>query len=71
MTRFLTEADVLAMLQVSSRTLRGWVSGGRFPAPVRLEGEGRNARKRWDSDEVETWRQAKLSERQAPKEIVA
>jgi excisionase family DNA binding protein len=59
----LTEAQVAEMLQVNDRTIRRWVSGKRFPAPVRF-GEGQRARSRWFRSEVDAWLAAKAKERE-------
>jgi predicted DNA-binding transcriptional regulator AlpA len=71
MPGFLTQKEVLQLVKVSPRTLYSWVCSGKFPQPVRLDGEGKGARKRWPAAEVEKWMQAKLAERREPKEIVA
>lgn len=51
----LRESQVVALVSYSARTLRAWVSAGRFPKPVRQPGDQRQASKRWLRCEVEAW----------------
>ncbi len=48
----LTRAQVCDLLGVSPRTINHWVQHGRFPRPLKLNGD-RLAR--WRSDEVQEW----------------
>lgn len=58
------EARVLEIVPVSERTLRRWVSAGRFPKPVRLGGDDeRHNRKAWLREEILAWVKARLAER--------
>lgn len=61
----LTQAQVCAMISVADRTLRQWVSAGRFPRPVVVGGgDEQRAGKRWIRAEVEAWI-AKLAQERA------
>lgn len=60
----LREADVVALVGFAPRTIRQWVSCGKFPRPVKLDGDGMRAAKRWLRAEVEEW-VAKLAEKRA------
>lgn len=51
----LRESQVLTMIGVASRTLRGWVSSGYFPKPVRMGRDEQRAPKRWLRAEVLAW----------------
>lgn len=52
----LTQAQVCAMIGFAGRTLRTWVSAGKFPRPVSIAGrDERRCPKRWLRTEVEGW----------------
>lgn len=46
----MTAVDVASALRISERTLRLWISGGKFPPPKKI---GRGAR--WQRSDVEAW----------------
>lgn len=50
----LTTSDVCALLKIKPRTLRMWVSGGRFPAPIKLSDSGLSEN-RWSPGAVDQW----------------
>ena len=51
----LTQAQVCRMIGFASRTLRTWVSAGKFPRPVQIGRDDQRAPKRWLRAEVEEW----------------
>lgn len=51
--KFLSRAEVLKRIPISSVTLWGWVKAGKFPAPRSLSGgQGRQDRVAWLESEV-------------------
>ncbi|MDE0237493.1 MAG: AlpA family phage regulatory protein [bacterium] len=48
---FLRRRDVCARYGISTTTLHRWVSGGEFPAPVRLGGRS----VRWRVSDLDRW----------------
>lgn len=57
----LREAEVAALVGYSPRTLRAWVSAGKFPRPIRQPDATLHSTKRWLRSEIEAW-VAKLAE---------
>lgn len=59
----LRESQVARLLSISTRTLRRWVSGQRFPQPIRLRGDLQRAPAMWLRSEVEAWVQTQAEAR--------
>ena len=51
----LRERDVAGMLSISPRTLRLWVSSGKFPRPIRVGADAQRSTVRWLRSEVDAW----------------
>ena len=51
----LREAEVAALVGYSARTLRAWVSAGKFPRPIRQPDATGHSTKRWLRSEIEKW----------------
>lgn len=51
----LRESEVARMVGFSRRTIRSWVSAGKFPKPVRIGDDEQRSPKRWKRSEVDAW----------------
>lgn len=71
MPEFVTEREVLARLKMSSRTLRAWVSAGKFPEPARFGDDAQRARKRWLASDVDAWVEQQLAKRPKQHQVTA
>lgn len=51
----LRESQVATMLSIAPRTLRLWVSAGKFPRPIRVGSDQQRSTVRWLRGEVDAW----------------
>lgn len=51
----LREHEVASLVGYSPRTLRAWVSAGKFPRPIRQPDAAGHSTKRWLRSEIDAW----------------